>query len=79
MQFCKTCKYLDVPPNKAGRIVPQKKYTYRCLAPEPPMPILPTSITSAYGFSWPPHRRFVRIDEGTECPVYEQRQKEEKR
>lgn len=73
MQSCKTCKYLDVPPNKAGRIVPQKKYAYRCLAPEPPMPILPTSITGDYYFSWPPHRRSVCINEGTECPVYEQR------
>lgn len=30
---CKTCKYLDVPPDASGRIVPRAHRAYKCAAP----------------------------------------------
>lgn len=74
MKSCRTCKYLDVEPNKAGRIVARKGSGYRCLAPDAPLPVLPDSITKGYGFCWPLRsRRYMLPDEGTECPVWEAR------
>lgn len=74
MPTCRTCQFLDVPPDKAGRIRPRSNYTYRCLAPDPVMPVMPASITTAYGFSWPPcSRSYMHPDEGEGCPTYEAR------
>ena len=75
-QSCRTCKYLNVEPNKAGRVVVRSNSGYRCLAPDPPLPVLPDSIGKTYYFTWPPGRVYVSPDQGTECPVWEARKNE---
>lgn len=71
--ICRTCRFLDVPPDKLGRIKPRADKTYRCLATQPELPPLPLSITQSYGFHWPPSRSYVSPDQDTECPVWEER------
>lgn len=44
---CKTCKWLDVKPDKAGRVVVRKDSVYPCVV-KFPTPKLPDSITRAY-------------------------------
>jgi hypothetical protein len=65
---CKTCKFLDVPPDRIGRIRPQKRYSYRCVA-EIPAPVLPDSVTKAHGFKWPPERTWMAIEQGRKLSV----------
>jgi len=74
---CRTCKYLDVAPDKLGRIVPRKDKTYRCLAPDPEMPTMPDSITETYGFRWfegQRSRTYMTPDAGENCPCHEPRE-----
>lgn len=70
---CKTCAYLAVEPDKAGRIVVRAGNAYECNAPEPDLPTLPYSITKAYGFRWPPSRAYVTGTDGEDCPVWQAR------
>lgn len=70
---CRACKYLDVAPDKSGRIVPRKGYSYRCLAPIPALPALPDSITNEYSFRWPPTRTHMTPERGAGCPIFEAR------
>lgn len=69
---CKTCKFLAVAPDARGRIVVRATRVYQC-AYIVPMPPLPKSITSAYGFRWPPHRSYMTGDSGVLCPTWEAR------
>ncbi len=72
-QCCKTCRFLDVPLDKAGRRVVRKDSVYRCKGPVPAAPNLPDSVTQAYGFmrtAWV-HRQYMPGDMGTTCPVWE--------
>lgn len=71
---CKTCRHLRVAPNAAGRIVVRKDKAYPCDAPIPPMPVLPDSVTSVYGFRWPySGPRYMRGNDGATCPTWEAR------
>ena len=74
---CRTCRFLNVAPDKAGRIRPQRDGAYQCIAPQPEMPPMPLSITNAYGFNWPPSRTYMLPDQDTECPVWEERTTDE--
>ncbi len=40
-------------------------------------PVLPTSITEAYGFHWPPNKSIMERSDGTRCPTWVERQPEE--
>ncbi len=73
MSECRTCVHLIVEPDKAGRRVVRKQQAYRCGAPVPDiLPLLPHSITKAYGWAAPSDRskRWVCPDDGRGCPLY---------
>lgn len=76
---CRKCKWLDVKPNKNGRISPRKGNIYRCLYPVGSPPPLPASIPvnpagfSAMGLTWPPAKQHMEPGEGDNCPVMEPR------
>ena len=67
---CRTCKFLDVPPNSRGRIVPMSNKGYRCLYPVPAEHGLPASVTSSYGFQWPPSKNYMAPGDGEGCPQH---------
>jgi hypothetical protein len=66
---CRTCKWLRVAPDKAGRRIPRKDKCYFCEAPLPE-PALPLSVTTYHGWRWPPPRNFMSPDDGEDCPVF---------
>ena len=69
---CKTCKWLEVEPDKRGRRVVRKQNAYPCVAPEPEKPKLPASAEVGYrSFVWPPHRSFMCGDMGEDCLCWE--------
>ena len=73
---CKTCKFLDAPLSKTGRIFVPTNNAFMCLAPAPEQPKdLPMSIINDYRFKWPPPRQFMWADDGEGCTVYEKRGK----
>lgn len=72
-QSSRNCKFLDVAPNNAGRIVPLRTHTYRCLAPDPQLPPMPDAITRSYGFKATFSRCYMSPDDGKECPCHEPR------
>lgn len=71
---CKTCKYLDVQPDKSGRIV-VRDTAYRCVVPIPKMPVLPDCITKQYGYTDITVRRdrWMVPVQGANCPLHEPR------
>lgn len=73
---CKTCKWLDVPPDKRGRIV-VRDTGYRRIVPLPEMPALPDSITKQYGYRdvTRDHHHFMLPRQGANCPLHEVRKK----
>lgn len=75
MSNCKTCKWLDVPSDKNGRVTVRAHNTYRCTAPEPARPLIPCSMTEAYGWKWPTPRRYMGGKDGDGCPTYAYRDK----
>lgn len=76
-QSCRSCKFLEVAPNKAGVINPVNSKAYRCLAPVPPMPDYPDSIASRHDFKhWRnSDKQRVWPEAGTTCLTYEKRVK----
>ncbi len=72
-QCCKTCRFLDVPLDKAGRRVVRIHDAFPCTAPLPEMPALPDSITKVYGYKPAGEGRkcWMHGDMGTTCPVWE--------
>lgn len=71
---CKTCKWLNVPPDKRGRIV-VRDTGYRCAAPIPERPALPVCITRSYSFrEWPATGdAWTSPKLGADCPLHEPR------
>lgn len=70
---CRTCRYLDVKPDRSGRRVPRKNYAYRCTVPLPEVK-WPASVTTYVGFR-EPHKTMMDLDEGEDCPLYEELKK----
>lgn len=68
---CRTCRYLAVPPDSLGRIVPRKRKPYVCVF-EADKPALPDS----YWMQWPPRRVNMEPEDGQNCPAYRARMKE---
>jgi len=66
---CATCKFLDVRINKAGQRVVRKDSAYQCLCAVSE-PILPASVTTAYGYRWPPPKSYMTGDSGENCPCH---------
>jgi hypothetical protein len=69
MQCCKTCLWLEVPPDAVGRRVVRKEHGYRCVWPELDL-VLPDSVTKMYGFGARQRTRMTG-DDGQSCPTYD--------
>lgn len=67
------CTHAHITPGKNGKIVMRKYSVYPCLIPAPELPVLPASITKAYGFNWPPHRSYVSKEDCEQCPCWASR------
>ena len=67
---CRTCKFLGVAPNRAGKRVPRSDKIYRCLV-DVPVPIVPASVTGYYNWKWPPTKSAMVPDDGADCPLWE--------
>ena len=74
-QSCRTCKFLDVRPDKAGRLIARKGFTYRCVC-VPPEPAVPDSWKQAgVHWAWPPWASRMEPDDGENCQTYQPRDK----
>lgn len=76
MRCCKTCRWLKVEPDAAGRRVVRASRAYRCEWPAPPLPALPQSLTRRFvgddGDPWGIERRsYMEPADGRNCPVWE--------
>jgi hypothetical protein len=69
---CGTCKFLQVPPDSAGRRVVRDR-NYLCTF-KPDWPQLPTSITGRVNFCLPTPL-YVAGAQGSQCPVWEAHRK----
>ena len=67
---CRTCKFLDVALDSAGRRMPRKDRLYQCTVPVL-QPVLPACITVNPRFTWPPPRTCMEPDSGTGCPFWD--------
>ena len=67
---CRTCKFLEVPPDKDGRRRPMKHSVYECVV-EVSKPVLPSSMITYYSFKWPLHRKCMEPDDGKDCPCWQ--------
>jgi len=63
---CRDCVYLETDAPRA-KLRPGAAYSCNF---EPPLPPLPTSITTAFDFSWPPQGRWIGPDDGANCPCF---------
>lgn len=82
---CRTCKWLNVPPDKNGKIVPRKGGYHRCTVQLPPPPPMPASIRvnttergGGYGLGnldWPTSAGYMGVDDGEGCTFHEPRLK----
>ena len=75
MTECKTCKWFGVQPDSRGRIVVRRNAVWPCKAPEPEQPRIPSSMTKAHGWRWPPSRSYMQGSDGADCPTYAHRDK----
>ncbi len=74
---CRTCKWLEVPPRRDGKIVPRRNNSYRCAVPVPPPPAMPASIRitarHSYGLGnleWPTSCGDMEPDDGVGCTFH---------
>ena len=72
MTTCRGCKFLDVKPDKLGRIIPRKDFVYRCTAPIPTIEDLglPRSVTDYAGGQLSFHKSRMAPDWGADCPAF---------
>ena len=47
------CAYAEIAPDARGRITMREDKAYKCSFPLPEV-VFPASISSSYGFRWPP-------------------------
>jgi hypothetical protein len=67
---CKTCIHSRWPLTETGRI--SRLSTARCEAPIPDAPVLPDSVTKAYGYNPKPwNKSRMEQEDGVDCPCYE--------
>ena len=69
----KPCKYIEITPDAAGRVVWRKDAAHKCTRPAAE-PVLPASITGYVGWRWPPPRAFVTREDCEGCPVWQERE-----
>ncbi len=69
---CRTCKFLDVQPDKSGRFIARKHKVYPCTVVVE-QPKLPACMTKTYDYRWPLRRNHMQPDDGEGCPFYQQR------
>ena len=62
---CRTCTYLQVSFNSAGKRAPRSGSTYPCTVIVEP-PVLPASMK----MRWPPARSHMEPNDGKGCPFY---------
>ncbi len=67
---CKTCKWLDVAPDRRGRRVVRSERVYRCTVPMQYVK-LPDCVKQHYSFRWPPHRDCMQGSDGENCITWE--------
>jgi len=68
---CRTCRYLKVAPNAAGKIIPRKGKAYFCSFPKPDLTgLLPASM-KIYPHSI--HASYMEPDDGATCQKHEPR------
>lgn len=67
---CRTCRYLEVPPDRDAVVRPRKGHCYPCRAPIP-TPVLPDSVTRSYHWRWPPVPNHMAPEDGAACPLWE--------
>ena len=67
------CKHANIQPDKAGRVTMRANAVWPCSCPLPELPALPASITSAYGYTWPPGRSYVDRERCEACPCWSER------
>lgn len=73
MTTCRNCKFLDVAPNKLGRVVPRANVAYRCLSPLPERPAFPVAYHHQLPF-WPRVGSvWVEPGDGEGCTFWELR------
>lgn len=71
---CKSCRFANVVPDRAGRYIMRSDRPYRCEYPLPelPLPPLPASVALA-ALNWPPPRVGIWSDDGEDCATWEPR------
>lgn len=78
MKSCRTCRFLRVLPDADGKVRIRKDRAYTCAAPVRNVEELqlPASVTSSYGWQWPPTGgRYMEPDDprSATCPTWEKR------
>lgn len=69
MKSCKTCRWLDVSPDKRGRRIVRQAVSYECNFPIAPLPPLPES--AFFKDRWPPARSWMEGQDGRSCATWE--------
>jgi len=72
---CKNCKFLDVQPDKAGRLIVRPNKAYSCTYPLPEMPQLPDCLRHLRGSINEKQRHYCWAEDGKDCPTYQERVK----
>lgn len=71
METCRTCRFLDVRSNSAGKRIPRKGSVYPCIVEVVPQP-LPSCMRTMFfkGDDWLPSRSWMEPDEGAGCQFH---------
>lgn len=66
---CRHCVHLVIPPDADGKSRIRRTRAYQCVAPDPLMLRVPTSISTFHSFKTTFFRRYMEPDEGVNCPA----------
>ncbi len=71
---CRRCVYLDVTPDKAGRVIPRSNFSYPCTVPVPDIEdlMLPKSVLDHMRYSVF-HKNYMGPDQGAGCKLFKLR------
>lgn len=75
---CRTCRYLDVPLDKAGRRVARIGHIYQCTFPTPTLPPMPESWTKGnsaqaqrdFEHLYKLNKAYMGATDGASCAVW---------